>query len=123
MNLHERRPAAEQILSWLVTRARGHRNFHDADAEDRIAALIRARGKAFFDAWERVVDKARAGATARTYSRNDRAGSEGKWLLFTAEDDLPPDHDERNFQVPTSMRDVEPSAHVWLRFKQLDERG
>jgi hypothetical protein len=123
MSLHDKRPAAEQILAWLVTRARGHRNFHDADAEDRIANLVRARGKSFFDAWERVVDKARGGATARTYSRNDRAGAEGKPLLFTAEEDLPSDHDERSFQVPTSMRDVEPSAHVWLRFKQLDERG
>ncbi|MGA7123741.1 MAG: helicase-related protein, partial [Polyangiaceae bacterium] len=123
MNLHDKRPAAEQILAWLVTRARGHRNFYDAEAEERIANLVRARGKSFFDAWERVVDKARAGATRRTYSANDRAGSEGKPLLFTAEDDLPSDHDERAFQVPTSMRDVEPSAHVWVRFKQLDDRG
>lgn len=123
MNLHDKRPAAEQILAWLVTRARGHRNFYDAEAEERIANLVRARGKSFFDAWERVVDKARAGATRRTYSANNRAGSEGKPLLFTAEDDLPSDHDERAFQVPTSMRDVEPSAHVWVRFKQLDDRG
>jgi hypothetical protein len=121
--LHVNRPAAEQILAWMVARARGHRNFHDDEAETRIADLVRARGRAFFDAWERVVDRAKSGAATRTYSRNDRSGSEGLPVLFTAGDDPPDDHDERYFQVPTSMRDVEPNAHVWLRFKQLDERG
>jgi hypothetical protein len=70
-----------------------------------------------------VVDRAKSGAATRTYSRNDRSGSEGLPVLFTAGDGPPDDHDERYFQVPTSMRDVEPNAHVWLRFKQLDERG
>jgi hypothetical protein len=123
MALHANRSSAEHLLSWMVGRARGHRNFHDDEAETRIADLVRARGRSFLDAWERVVDKARAGAASRTYSRNDRAGSEGLPVLFTAGDDPPDDHDARCFQVPTSMRDVEPSAHVWLRFKQLDERG
>jgi hypothetical protein len=123
MNIHEQRPAAEKVLAWMVGRARRHRHFHDDDAETRIADLVRARGRSFLDAWERVVDKARAGAASRTYSKIDRAGSEGLWLLFTASDDPPDDHDARCFQVPTSMRDVEPNAHVWLRFKQLDERG
>ena len=122
MELHQHRPAAEQLLAWMVARARGHKNFHDDDAEERISSLVRARGRSFLDAWERVIDKARAGAASRTYSRNDRAGTEGVPLLFTAGDDIPDDHDERCFQVSTSMRDVEPSAHVWLRFKQLDER-
>jgi hypothetical protein len=123
MKIHEQRPAAEQLLSWMVGRARGHRNFHDEESEVRIADLVRARGRSFFDAWERVADKAKAGAASRTYSRNDRAGTEGVPLLFTAGDDPPDDHDARSFQVPTAMRDVEPSVHVWLRYKQLDERG
>jgi hypothetical protein len=123
MRIHEKRPAAEELLAWLVKRARAHREFHDDEAETRIADLVRARGKSFLDAWERVVDKARAGAASRTYSKNDKAGAEGLPLLFTASDDPPEDHDARCFQVPTSMRDVEPSVHVWLRFKQLDERA
>jgi hypothetical protein len=123
MNIHDQRPAAEQVLAWMVGRARRHRNFPNDEAETRIADLVRARGRSFLDAWERVVDEARKGAATRIYSKNDRAGTEGKSLLFTASDDPPPDHDARYFQVPTSMRDVEPSVHVWLRFKQLDERG
>lgn len=43
-------------------------------------------------------------------------------LLFTATDEPPDDRDEREFLAPTSMRDVEPSVHVWARLKQLDER-
>jgi hypothetical protein len=42
--------------------------------------------------------------------------------MFFATDEPPDDLDERRFEAPTSMRDVEPSTHVWLRFKQLDER-
>jgi hypothetical protein len=123
MALHAKRPVANQLLEWIVKRAREHRNFHDDEAETRIADLVRARGKSFFDAWERVADKARQGAAERTYSKNDRSVSEGKAVLFAAGDELPADHDARMFQVPTSMRDVEPSVHVWMRFKQLDERG
>lgn len=122
MQIHEQRPAAERLLSWMVSRARGHRFFQDEEAEARIADLVRARGRSFFDAWERVVDRARAGAAKRVYSRNDRAGTEGLSLLFTSSDEPPEDLDARHFQVPTSMRDVEPSVHVWLRYKQLDER-
>jgi hypothetical protein len=122
MHLHPHRPKAEQILEKLILRARGHREWPDDGAETRIADLIRARGKSFLDAWERVVDKAITGAGGRTYSRMDRAGRDVA-LLFTANDDPPDDHDERHFQAPTSMRDVEPSIPMWLRFKPLDERN
>jgi len=118
---HADRKLAELI--YFPTGARGHRFFHDDDAEGRIADLVRARGRNFLDAWERVAEKAKTGAASRTYSWMDRAESKGTALLFTASDDPPIDHDARAFQAPTSMRDVEPSVHVWLRFKQLDERG
>jgi hypothetical protein len=123
MRLHDHRARAEQVLEWLIGRARGHRIWADKDAETRIADLIRARGKSFLDAWERVVARATAGAGNRTYSRNDRAGTEGVPLMFTANEDPPVDSDERYFQAPMSMRDVEPNVDVWLRFKPLDERS
>lgn len=122
MEIHERRTSAEAALAWLVERAKGHRYFPDKAAEDRIADLIRARGRSFLDAWVRIVTMAVEGGGARTYSKNDRAGSQGLPLLFTATDEPPVVRDERWFQLPTSMRDVEESVHVWLRYKQLDER-
>jgi hypothetical protein len=127
MRLHAERPLAERALEWLVERARKHRQPVDETAEANLADLVRRRGKNFLDAWERVIDRAREGAGERIYSRNDRAGDEGRPLLFTATDDAALDErrtdpDERQFLVPTSMRDVEPSVHVWLRFKQLDAK-
>lgn len=123
MALHPHRPAAENVLSWLVERARLHRDWHDEEAEQRIAAQVRARGRHFLDAWERIVEKAAEAAVERTYSPYDRTGAQGKALLFTATSELPDDTDARQFEAPTSMRDVEPGVHVWIRFKPLDSRG
>jgi hypothetical protein len=69
-----------------------------------------------------VVAAALKGAATRQYSELDGVKPAGKWLLYTATDEPPTDRDEREFLAPTSMRDVEPSVHVWVRFKQLDER-
>ena len=122
MRLHANRALADDILEVLVTRARRHREWHDATAERRIEDEIRARGRSFLDAWERIIARASAGAGDRIYSDLDRAKHQGKAVMFFATDDPPDDHDERRFVAPTSMRDVEPSTHIWLRFAQLDER-
>jgi hypothetical protein len=122
MELHKRRATADELLTWMVHRAAKHRRHPDDAAEKRIADQVRARGRNFFDGWERVVDKAREGGGSRTYSDFDRAKHEGKAVLFTANADPPDDHDERRFQAPISMRDVEPSVHVWVRFQPLDGR-
>jgi hypothetical protein len=122
MEIHEQRPAVERVLERLVSRARGHRDFRDGEAEARLADYVSRRGKSFLDAWERVIDAAKKGAATRQYSEYDGVKAAGKWLLYTANDEPPNDRDEREFLAPTSMRDVEPSVHVWVRFKQLDER-
>jgi hypothetical protein len=122
MEIHEKRAAVERVLESLVRRARGHRHFRDAEAETRLADYVSRRGRSFLDAWERVIDAAKKGAATRQYSELDGKKAAGKWLLYTATDEAPNDRDEREFLAPTSMRDVEPSVHVWVRFKQLDER-
>jgi hypothetical protein len=122
MEIHEKRAAVESVLERLVSRARGHRYFRDVAAEVRLADYVSRRGKSFLDAWERVIDAAKQGAATRQYSELDGKKAAGKWLLYTATDEAPNDRDEREFLAPTSMRDVEPSVHVWVRFKQLDER-
>jgi hypothetical protein len=122
MALHDNRARAEEILKELVERGREHREWHDAEAENRIRDELRTRGKHFLDAWERIIDKAHKGAADRTYSAFDHVRAEGKSVMYTATDERPPDLDERLFVAPTSMRDVEPNTHFWLRFAQLDER-
>lgn len=125
MELHPHRAEVERILAWVVTRAQKHRRWHDAGAEERIGHLLRERGKSFFDAWEKVIDKAIEGAAVRVYSKNDRTGTGEKALMYAAGEDPPENssHNERLFRAPTSMRDVEPSVHVWLRYLPLDERS
>jgi len=123
MEIDANRPEAERILEWMVNRARSHRLFADKDAESRIEEHVRRRGQHFLDDWQKVIARTREGAGSRIYSKNDRRDREGIALLFTAQDP-PPDHfEERHFQAPTSMRDVEPNVHVWVRFKALDERN
>ena len=53
----------------------------------------------------------------------DKRKQEGVPVLHTANDDPPQDFDEHKFQAPTSMRDVEASSHLWLRFADLDRRS
>ena len=122
MRLHEKRSAVEKLLARLVLRAKGNREWAGVGAEERIADHVRARGRNFLDAWERVIDKALEGAGERTYSPHDRPKTGNPTLLFTATDEMPIDRDARQFLAPTSMRDVEPAVHVWARFKQLDEK-
>ncbi|WP_428266675.1 DISARM system helicase DrmA [Haliangium sp.] len=117
----DHRDRAEAILEWLVRRARHHRE-QGKEAEGRIADLVRRRGRDFFDSWVKVVDSARAGGADRVYSALDHVKHEGKALMYTATDDPPVDHDAQQFEAPTSMRDVEPSVHVWLSQKSLDQR-
>jgi len=122
MRLHENRALANLILEELVIRGKNHRQWEDAEAEARMEDELRARGMKFLDAWERVITKTREGSGERTYSDLDRAKTEGKALMYFPTDPRPDDFDERRFVAPTSMRDVEPSTHIWLRFAQLDER-
>ena len=122
MDVHEKRAEIEQVLERLVRRAVEHRGWQDVDAENRIQDHVRRRGKSFLDSWEKVIESARAGGGERTWSGLDRKKHDGNPLLFNADDARPADHDAQQFEAPMSMRDVESTAHVWVRFKQLDEK-
>jgi hypothetical protein len=125
MQIHANRDAANRIVHWLVTRAKGHRRMPDADAEERIAAVIASRGQSFLDAWERVVFGAREGSAKRIYWEHDHSPGDALDVLFVATDagQRTRDRYERQFQFPTSMRDVEPNAHLWVSLSQLDKRS
>lgn len=123
MNLHKSRSLADAVLEVLVERGVHHREWHDTEAEERMRHELRSRGKNFLDAWEKVVERAKEGAAERTWSKMDKRKQEGPPVLYTANDPEPDDLDERKFQIPTSMRDVESSAHLWLRFAELDKRS
>jgi hypothetical protein len=90
MRLHANRALADEILEVLVTRARRHREWHDDDRRAPDRRRVRARGRSFLDAWERIIARAARGqAPARTYSDLDRAKHQGKSVMFFATDDPP----------------------------------
>ena len=122
MELHEHRAAAEAMLQEFVERGRAHREWADETAENRAENELHDRGKNFLDAWEKIVDAARDGAASRIYSGLDGAKDIGKPVMHTALDPPPDSPYEKRFQAPTSMRDVEPSTHLWLSKRHLDER-
>jgi len=45
----------------------------------------------------------------------------GRALLYTVLDETPPPAgtDDAKFSAPTSMRDVEPTVHLWLETRAL----
>ena len=110
MDLERERAFAERCVEVLAARG--------GEPGDRVHDALSRRGKKLLDSWQRVVAQARhEDASPRTYSRFDRPAASGKPLLFLATDrDKPePDTNEGKFQAPTSMRDVEPTVHLWLR--------
>ena len=118
MDLRDHRKAAELAVRTIADRA------GRVTRDDRMTEALAARGKNLLDAWERLIDEAKAGAARRSYSRFDQDRTAGQPLLRTALDDDRPTEgtDDAKFVAPTSMRDVEPSVHLWVERKRLGGR-
>jgi hypothetical protein len=104
---------------------RGARLSDDNEDSTKMAEALRERGTKIVDAWTKLVKTARHEAAAkRSYSKYDRDKSAGRPLLFTAVDDDKPDphSDDGRFLAATSMRDVEPSVHLWVERRVLGGR-
>jgi hypothetical protein len=121
MLLPDHRAAGETAARRIAERAAGQSGL-DGARRAALAASLEARGREVLDAWQRLIDAARAGAFARSYSpfESDRAQ---KQLLRTALDSsTTATADEERFTAPTSMRDVEPVTHLWLQRRELGRR-
>lgn len=108
----KRRQAGEAAVAKLAARAASQPGL-GGDA-DKAKEVVMAAGRSLLDAWESLAGK----DEPRRYSHLEKGGAKGKSLLFTvldAEGDMR-DDDELRFAAPTSMRDVEPSAHLWVRY-------
>ena len=114
------RAKVEALAKNIATRASAVSKLPDATAEDELVSKVTARAMALLDSWQKIVQTAQQEeAGKRCYSNFDR-GKNGKALLKTALDDdalKVANVDELRFIAPTSMRDVEPSVHVWLSLK------
>ena len=81
-----------------------------------VASVVEARAKDLADAWNSQVSKAREENLVRGYSKfdADKKGLARPMLLAPMEP--PVSEIDAKFSAPTSMRDTEPSVHLWLRY-------
>jgi hypothetical protein len=111
--------ALAQVIAERACRVAGAVSEVTKEAEDALVAEVSLRARGLLDAWEKIIEQAQGDAGKRSYSGFD-VEKPGKPLLRTAleVDPLKPaTPEERKFIAPTSMRDVEPSVHVWLNLK------
>jgi hypothetical protein len=115
---------AEVCAVELADRA-GRHAVLEAEEFNETKKAIGDRARKLVVIWEKLTDEARNEAGApRSYSRFDREKSAGTPLLHcVTDDDLPPPQSpEARLVAPTSMRDVEPSVHLWLERGSLGGR-
>jgi hypothetical protein len=116
MDIDAHRQAADAAVQALVARALAQPGA-DGNAAD-VEHALRALAQRVIDRWSTFMADARAGGAQRCYSPYDvdRAGVP---MLHTALDEKrAQEHgaaDTGHFVAPTSMRDVEPTVHLWLR--------
>lgn len=123
MDIEKQHQLAESCVEAIAKR--GGDQARDTDDALRLTKALRDRGNKLIAAWERLIKEARdEGGTKRSYSRFDKDKTAGRPLLFTIIDDdpPPPNSDDARFAAPTSMRDVEPSVHLWLERRPLGGR-
>lgn len=120
--IDELRPRALAAIASIARKAADEEGRSIEDAA-RIAEEIQRIGQNLLDAWAQAVgDGPEGGVTC--YSTLDKL--KGMPLLFTALDaDAPPPTSPRaKFAAGTSMRDVEPSVHLWkskVRLTPMEE--
>lgn len=122
MKLHASRAFAEQCVETIAKRAGGFREGMTPKEHDELVDALRARGRAVLDAWETLAKAAgEQGEGKRSYSRFDKDKAAGKPLLVPPGEEPVPE--ERLFKAPTSMRDVEPTVHLWVERGYLGAKG
>jgi len=120
MEIETHRQYAEACVEALAER--GGRQPRGNDDAIQMRESLRDRGEKVIEAWQKLVKVARHEAAGkRSYSPFDKDKTAGKPLLYTVIDDNPPEpnSDDARFAAPTSMRDVEPSVHLWLERRSL----
>jgi hypothetical protein len=112
-----------QAIETFATRAGRERLGLDARGHEALVETLRQRGQSLVDSWVALVRASREGAATRCWSPYDR-DRKGKPLLFTVLDagGAAAGSDDARFAAPTSMRDVEPTAHLWVERRKLSRK-
>ena len=110
MKLIEHRDEVDElVVEWL-----GRIGSSAADGQaDQTKARVKNRANNVLDAWEARIRAAQS--QPRSYSPYNHDKGERKPLLRTSlEEDAEKGTDDAKFVAPTSMRDVEQTAHLWF---------
>jgi hypothetical protein len=116
--MDEVRSGALAAIRCIAHKAADEHDGRSVEDATRITEEVERIGQNLIDAWEQVVGEGPEGGVA-CYSPLDKG--KGTALLFTTLDaDAPKPTSKRGkFAVGTSMRDVEPSVHLWKSKQHL----
>ena len=124
MALPAHRPLANAVVDQITARAAGQPELHH-DGQKKLEEDVRSRCQNLLDTWADVVQSTPDEPRQRRYSKYDREKTGGKPLLFTALDQDRPEMStpDGRFCAPTSLRDVEATAHLWLVGRRLGSQS
>lgn len=117
MHIREHLESAGEAVRDLAARG-AHQPGLTPGQSDAARASLTVRAQGLVDAWERLAQIAADGGYRRVYGPWDRDRSAAdrtllRQVLDRPEAQAPPE--AKLFTAPTSMREVEPSTHLWLR--------
>jgi hypothetical protein len=120
MALLANRPLANEIVERIAKRASEQPELQQ-EGQKKLQEEVRARGQNLLDTWTDLVRSTPDEPKQRRYSKYDKEKTGGKPLLFTPLDEDRPHEGspDARFAAPTSMRDVEATAHLWLVGRRL----
>jgi hypothetical protein len=124
MGLPANRHLANAVLDQIAARASGQPELNQ-DGQKKLEEELRMRGHNLLDTWTDLVRSTPEEPKQRRYSKFDREKVGGKPLLYTPLDEERPGADtpDGRFAAPTSLRDVESTAHLWLIGRRLGRQG
>jgi hypothetical protein len=124
MSLPAMRTLANVVVEQLAARAGNQPELNQA-GQKKLEDEVRMRAMNLLDTWTDLVSSTPDDPRQRTYSRFDRDKVGGKPLLFTPLDSERPafESPDGRFATPTSLRDVEATAHLWLIGRRLGRQG
>lgn len=112
MEVPKHGPVVERAIAALMARADMQ---PDASLEG-LADLVRTRARDLADAWNRKIHEEHAGNIKRRYSPFDLDKKGLAEPMLLAPGKTPIDDTQAKLSAPTSMRDTEPTVHLWLRY-------
>jgi len=115
------RHKVDALIGQFIDRARLQPG--DAIMRREGARRVETWAKNRVDIWDRLARSAVARATHRTYSPYDVSTSGTPLLHHVLSPPEDPETGQEKFSAPTSMRDVEPSVHLWLDQPGVSKKG